>query len=419
MTTSLQDSKSSSSDQAYAVEADTMLRFFLSKLDVRLHWLATGRVLSESDAKIHAEVKEGREKLLNVVSVTEDAAWTEAYRLERLLAMIEPPESLIETISERLDEAKGERVRTEPELRIAFATARAAALDDATPPSLKSGAEVPLRSLLLKILEEIHWSIQRKYYARPLIRDVTQRIVQMCIVSAILFLLPYILIYADAAIWGTPRVLTRLYSGVSLYAALTAGLFGAYFSRLQYVATRGDQMTIDELKTSRGYFSLLFRGCIGMCGALIVFFFLRSDMIDGRLFPEFEDAGFSQYKIDIIEPQSSAQQSPAGVGGRAGGTASGSAQAQTAEGGTSVPAEEEVGSSAAPDTHPSTIVPRINPSEDDYALTVIVPREALALLVFWCFLAGFSERLVPSILNSTENTLQSALRERSLSEPGK
>ena len=39
------------------------------------------------------------------------------------------------------------------------------------------------------------------------------------------------------------------------------------------------------------------------------------------------------------------------------------------------------------------------------AMRLIFPNAQLALVVVWSFLAGFSERLVPSILKSTETTL--------------
>ena len=46
----------------------------------------------------------------------------------------------------------------------------------------------------------------------------------------------------------------------------------------------------------------------------------------------------------------------------------------------------------------------------DGQLHQILPSQQLALLAIWCFLAGFSERLVPSILSSTEQQLSVAAR---------
>jgi len=38
-------------------------------------------------------------------------------------------------------------------------------------------------------------------------------------------------------------------------------------------------------------------------------------------------------------------------------------------------------------------------------MSFVVPSKDLALVTVWCFLAGFSESLVPSILTSTERQI--------------
>ena len=44
-------------------------------------------------------------------------------------------------------------------------------------------------------------------------------------------------------------------------------------------------------------------------------------------------------------------------------------------------------------------------SSSDPSMSFVVPSKDLALVTVWCFLAGFSESLVPSILTSTERQI--------------
>src|SRR5207248_2676127 len=79
-----------------------------------------------------------------------------------------------------------------------------------------------------------------------------------------------------------------------LYSILTAGLFGALFSRLLYLQSNWNTLTVSALKDARDFTSILLRGCVGMIGAVIVSFFLQSGVVGGGLFPQFDQIGLDE-----------------------------------------------------------------------------------------------------------------------------
>jgi len=188
----------------------------------------------------------------------------------------------------------------------------------------------------------------------------------------VLLIAPYGWIYYKAAA-GT-LALVKDWSWLPLYSALTAGLFGALFSRLLYLQQRWDTLTIGGLRDAREFTSIFLRGCVGMTGAVIVSFFLMSKVVDGALFPNFPTIGFDTWNYQ--QPREKPQPDP-----------------------------------KTPPQSPSSGATGGKPDEDSkqqpdfIAFHLIFPSKDLALLIVWSFLAGFSERLIPTILQDTETTI--------------
>lgn len=165
---------------------------------------------------------------------------------------------------------------------------------------------------------------------------VTTRSITWVIVASFLALLFFVLFQLVPAAegkygWEFPF---RTYPG--LLVALSAGFFGATFSMLLQSQRRtSDAVSLDDLRAASSWRTLIVRGSVGLGGAAILYFFFRSGLLDGNLWPNLTELAF--------EPLVNA--------GPRGG---------------------------------------------------LVPNQNWCLLVIWCFLAGFSETLVPSILSSTE-----------------
>ena len=373
--------------------ADTMLLYYVSALDVRIRRAALAIENSTSPSNFSAEpnsndngesianrkkmlvqVKEAfcalEEKCTKPIALEEiSAIWNEAYRIERLTVFIEPMECLWAEVKRRLGEAAEESV-----LSLARLNAAVDALgpmvfasnsnESVKPGSIKPEFEDQVRSLLLDIIEETHWDIQRKFYSRPIRKQATRRIVLIGMCAFVLLIVPYVLIYGLTAT-GHIRSIER-WSWIPLYSALTAGLFGALFSRLLYLQQRWDTLTIGGLKDAREFTSIFLRGCVGMTGAVIVSFFLMSKVVEGALFPNFQNIGLDTWSYHQ--------------------------QTQTVTK-NATPPQSNGATNGKPDE---------DPEPEIFGFRLIFPSKDLALLIVWSFLAGFSERLIPTILQDTE-----------------
>ena len=148
----------------------------------------------------------------------------------------------------------------------------------------------------------------------------------------LLAILLFMLILHSSAEDGRGTFVFRTYPG--LVVALASGFFGATFSMLLQTQRRTAEASLDDLSNASAWRTLMVRSSVGLGGAAILYFFFRSGLLGGNLWPDLSQLGY--------EPL--VNRGPAGL----------------------------------------------------------VPNQHWCLLVIWCFLGGFSETLVPNILNRTE-----------------
>jgi hypothetical protein len=310
-----------------------MLRLFRTNLEVRLGTIDETSLQSETQRKIYSTVSEMLKVGEPGSAATRHVDWDDMYKAESLIVLLLSGAQLREEISTRLEQLSGDSLAEAETLRRDYEKL------------LKPPGDAPnagpddglLRSFLLRVMEAIHWNAKKKYLARPIRKEATKNILWCMLIAFFLLVAPYGYLIADFS--TAQDMVSRLWSLFALYTALTAGLLGAFFSRLMRVQGNWDNMPLEEVFLHREFSYTLLRAGVGMCGALIVYFFLRSGIAEGALFPKFSDL-----RIEFVSVSD-----PAAV-----------------------------------------------------QMTFVMPSPALAMLTFWCFLAGFSEALVPGLLSSTE-----------------
>ena len=318
--------------------ASPMLELSWSNLDVRLRMIDEAALQSESQKRTYQAV-EGLVAEGSAKAGAEALDWDDVYKAERMIALLLGGPLLRQEISVRLQELTEHRVpcadavRREYELLLKPAS-DAPAADDAM-----------LRAFLLRVLETIQWSAKKKYLAQPIHKIATKRVLFCALVAFLFIVAPYLIVGTTG-----PEGISKAWSLFALHSAVASGLLGACFSRLISVQRGWSEMSLDEVFLHREWSYTFLRAGVGVCGALIVYFFLRSEFMSGAIFPDFANVSMRYVQID---------------------------------------AEKSVG------------------------MTFVMPSKDLALLTFWCFIAGFSEALVPRLLaNSEQQFLQATAARR-------
>jgi hypothetical protein len=286
--------------------------------------------------------------------------WTNAYEIEQLLVHLFDDETVANELSIRIIEA---RSVLRPEL---------AALYDAQSHELEKAqlgppAQPPMpsvedrrRTLLGRLINDLQWRYIVNEAARRLSKSITRITAALFVVALALFLIAVAIVYLYKVDFTLGDL--RLVGLAGL-----AGVFGATFSMLATLKSRLADSKLDDLKVLRVFAVLVSRALVGAGAACILFFFLMSGLLGGTAFPT------------LTEPDrpGTAQQTPPGG-------------ANTPPGSLTTPTQ----------TPPVGGAPT---SEGVSGGTLaLLSRRQLALLIVWCFIAGFSEQLIPGLLASTE-----------------
>lgn len=282
-------------------------------------------------------------KIMNVSGkLPDNFDWEDGHLAEILLAYVRPQYQLREAI--QLARAERTQVGLDP-------------ID--TPPAFDKLAKFAETQpdAAAAILTHNEWKSLRQHLAtlirhnkreaaqKHLKRDYGKQYARLQAFSVILVVLLFALVLFFGGVFfdylgNSYSASTRNFSG--LIIATSAGLLGASLSQLRRPLSDFEFMTVAAATVMRRPETILISNLIGATGAAVLYFFFQADAVDVSLFPDLSEIGFTQ-----IGTACGQTDGPACVG---------------LEGG-----------------H--------------------VPNSDLCKLIIWCIAAGFSEKLVPSLLD--------------------
>jgi hypothetical protein len=313
-----------------------MLQLYRTNLEVRLQCIDQ-ETLSAHQKQIYSKIAERLQVPVQERETDAGLEWDKTYKLERLIALLLNGAQLRQEAAHRLNELTDNNVPEAMSFQHEYRAIAAAPAHEGQPPAGDDGV---LRAFLLRVMEALQWAAKKKYLASPIRKEATKKILLGVFVAFVLLIIPYVLLSLNYLVSASDDI-SPLWSHLTLYTAVISGGLGAFFSRLIVLQRDWPNMALEEVCLHNEWSYALLRAGVGMCGALILYYFLVSGLIDGSVFPHIERFGIN---LVVVEP---------------------------------------------PGVH----------------MAFATPSKDFALLTVWCFLAGFSELLVPGLLAKTERQL--------------
>jgi hypothetical protein len=319
----------------------------VDSLETRFRTVDKDSLKTEKEKAIY----EGISKLFEARTIQKkELTWEQRYRVESEIGCLRSGDRLRQEIASRLRLAKEDRIRQADDLEKAYS-------DLFNPAEPSKPSDEVLRDFLLEVMETIHAHRRRKYIVVKLQAQATRNtlfLIFLVLLAAFVFVVlnAKINVKTDVASFSNvPFIPIALFGNsgfwyhFALYTAVTFGLLGALFSRLLTMLKTRSVAVLDELYIAASFQYILLRGTIGILGALVIYFFLQSGLVEGSVFPKFDQLG-----MKVISPGGSA-----------------------------------------------------------WPMKLLLPSGSLALLIVWSFIAGFSESLVPTILENIERQFGGAI----------
>jgi hypothetical protein len=298
-----------------------------------------GAYITRIEQNAEEPVPEALRRIRDIVNRNgPDLSWKDAYDIEQQLVHLYDENTLKVELGRRLLEADQ---LLSNDVAHWYRQSRQDAPDSET-----------LRTLLARLINDLQWRFTKNEAHRWYTMKITSRTEIVFIASVILFfgvVLSFVLpeFQRSGAIYADHAVLIP-------FVAI-AGAFGASFSMMTSLRSRLAQSSFDDLKLNQSLLVAASRVLIGIGAGLVFYFFVRSGLLGGEAFPDFTTASGTSPMLG--NPGGIA---PAVMGG------SGSAE------------------------------------EGGEASSAYLTAPEFAKLFAWCFLSGFSEKLVPNLLASTE-----------------